>query len=269
MPAKSDGDPDMSEFVLAKVEIEETAATIAADREYIEPAVAAIKATRAEIERKIRRDDFFLTTFEPYTPRDDDGRIVRRMCKASITAGVGPMATVAGTIAQEAMEAMASEGCTHGWVDNGGDIALLLESTSTVEVYSEPDSRSAFALELEPTDTILGICTSSGRLGHSISLGNSDAAVAVADDAILADALATAIGNRVTGIESLKTCFDPFKEVEGFVAGLAMVDGSVSIHGRLPRLVEVNHNPERLTAHSRMSSPRFVGSHSSITEVRT
>ena len=269
MPPKSDGDPDMSEFVLAKVEIEETAATIAAARDYIEPAVTAIKAARAEIERKIRRDDFFLTTLEPYSPGDDDGRVIHRMCEASNMAGVGPMATVAGTIAQEAMEAMASEGCTHGWVDNGGDIALLLESAGTVEIFSEPDSRSACALELEPTDTIIGICTSSGRLGHSISLGNSDAAVAIADNAILADALATAIGNRVAGADSLKTCFDPFKEIKGFIAGLAMIDGSVSIHGRLPRLVEIDHRPERLTTHSKMSAPRFIGSYDSSPEVRT
>jgi ApbE superfamily uncharacterized protein (UPF0280 family) len=269
MPTKSDGDPDMSEFVLAKVEIEETAATIAAARDYIEPAVTAIKATRAEIERKIRRDDFFLTTLEPYNPKDDDGRVIHKMCKASSMAGVGPMATVAGTIAQEAMEAMVSEGCTHGWVDNGGDIALLLESAGTVEIFSEPDSGSACALELEPTDTIIGICTSSGRLGHSISLGNSDATVAVADNAILADALATAIGNRIAGTDSLKTCFDPFKGIEGFIAGLAMIDGSVSIHGRLPKLVEIDHRQERLTTHSKMSTPKFIGSHDNSPEVRT
>jgi ApbE superfamily uncharacterized protein (UPF0280 family) len=259
----------MSEFVLAKVEIEETAATIAADRDYIEPAVNAIKAARAEIERKIRRDDFFLTTLEPYGPKDDDGRVIRRMCEASSIAGVGPMATVAGSIAQEAMEAMVSEGCTHGWVDNGGDIALLLESAGTVEIFSEPGSRSAYALELEPTDTIIGVCTSSGRLGHSISFGNSDAAVAIADNAILADALATAIGNRVADADSLKTCFDPFKGIEGFTAAIVMIDGSVSIHGRLPRLVEIDHRPERLTTHSKMSAPRFVGSYESSPEVRT
>lgn len=259
----------MSEFVLAKVEIEETAATIAADRDYIEPAVTAIKSARAEIERKIRRDDFFLTTLEPYVPNDDDGRVIRRMCEASSIAGVGPMATVAGTIAQEAMEAMISEGCAHGWVDNGGDIALLLESAGTVEIFSNPDSRSAYALEIEPTDTVIGICTSSGRLGHSISFGNSDAALAIADDAVLADALATAIGNRVAEVDSLKTCFDPFNRVEGFIAGLAMIDGSVSIHGRLPRLVEIDHRPERLTTHSKMSAPKFIGSCDSSPEVKT
>ena len=259
----------MSEFVLAKVEIEETAATIAADRDYVAPAVNAIKATRNEIEKKIRKDDFFLTTLEPYSPSDDDGKVIRRMCEDSDAAGVGPMATVAGTIAQEALEAMVKNGCTHGWVDNGGDIALLLETPATVEIFNEPDSPSAFALELEPTDAIIGICTSSGRLGHSISFGDSDAAVAIADSAVLADALATAIGNRVTDTNSLGSCFDPFKGIKGFISGLAMIDGAVSMHGRLPKLVEVEHNPDRLTVHSKMSSSNFVGSCTQIPEVRT
>ena len=259
----------MSEFVLAKVEIEETAATIAADRDYVAPAVNAIKATRNEIEKKIRKDDFFLTTLEPYSPSDDDGKVIRRMCEASDAAGVGPMATVAGTIAQEALEAMVTNGCTHGWVDNGGDIALLLETPATVEIFNEPDSPSALALELEPTDAIIGICTSSGRLGHSISFGDSDAAVAIADSAVLADALATAIGNRVTDTNSLGSCFDPFKGIKGFIGGLAMIDGAVSMHGRLPKLVEVEHNPDRLTVHSKMSSSKFVGSCTQIPEVRT
>ena len=91
----------MSEFVVAKVEIEETAATIAAEMDYLEAAVDAIKSARAKIEQQIRRDDFFLTTLEPYETPKDGSPVVKRMCAAAKLAGVGPMATVAGTIAQE------------------------------------------------------------------------------------------------------------------------------------------------------------------------
>jgi hypothetical protein len=259
----------MSEFVVAKVEIEETAATIAAERDYLEAAVDAIKSARVEIERQIRKDDFFLTTLEPYDAPKECSPVVRRMCDAAKLAGVGPMATVAGTIAQEAMEAMASQGLEHGWVDNGGDIALTLASPATLEVFSDPGSRTAFAFELEPTDGIIGICSSSGRVGHSISFGNADVALAIADSASLADALATAIGNRVVNQHSLKTCFDPYKGLDGFVGGLAMYEGAVSMHGKLPRLVEAEHNAERLTSHSKMSSPRFIGPYNQRPEVST
>ena len=259
----------MSEFVLAKVELDETAATIAAEREYLAGAVQAIKDARAEIVRKIRQDDFFLTTLEPYDPESDDPPVIKRMCEAAKLAGVGPMATVAGMIAQEALESLISQGCTHCWVDNGGDLAIRIESPIAVEIFNEPGSREATGLELEPRDEPLGICTSSGRLGHSISFGNADAAVAIADSAQLADAIATALGNRVTDPASLKTCFDPFVGIKGFIGGLAMIDGATAMHGRLPRLVPVEHRADRVTAHSAMASPRYMGTFNQSGEVKT
>jgi hypothetical protein len=64
----------------------------------------------------------------------------------------------------------------------------------------------------------------------------------------------------VTDRESLRTCFDPFKAVHGVVGFLAMLDGEVSVFGEVPDLVEVEHNADRLTVHSRMSSDRYTGS---------
>ena len=257
----------MSEFVLAKVEIEETAATIAAGREFLGIAVDAIKAARLDIERQVRRDDFFLTTMEPYDPPAGCPKVISRMCAASRSAGVGPMATVAGGIAQEALEAMAANGCAHAWVDNGGDIAMMLQEPAIVEIFSEPGAKTALAMELGPTDQIIGVCTSSGRLGHSISLGDADAAVIIAEDAFLADALATAIANKVVDSATLRTCFDSFRGVRGFTAGFALRDGEVSMYGVFPKISEVEHNPERITAHSKMSAPKFIGSTNLKTEV--
>jgi hypothetical protein len=257
----------MSEFVLAKVEIEETAATIAAGREYLGPAVEAMKAARLDIERQIRKDDFFLTTLEPYDPPSGCPRVISRMCAASKVTGVGPMATVAGAIAQEALEAMVAHGCTHAWVDNGGDIAMILQEPATIEIFSDPGAKTALAMELGPTEGIIGVCTSSGRLGHSISFGDADAAVVIAEDALLADALATAIGNKVEDSATLKTCFDDFRGVRGFTAGLALRDGEVSMYGAFPKISEAEHNAERVTAHGKMSAPKFIGSTNLNTEV--
>ncbi len=259
----------MSEFVLAKMEIEETAASIAADRQYLAAAVEAIKATRLQIERQIRRDRFFLTTLEPYEPDASSQPAIKRMCEAASKAGVGPMVAVAGVIAQEAMEAMASKGCTHGWVDNGGDVSMMLEEPATLEVFTNPGAGTAYALELEPGPEVIGICSSSGTLGHSLSFGNADVALVMADDAVLADALATALGNEVVSPDSLGHCFDKVKKVSGFRAGLAMIDGRTATCSRLPRVVEVEHNPERMTTHSRMSSARYTGGAGLETEVRT
>jgi len=249
----------MSEFVLAKLELEETAATIAAERQYVEFAVKAIKAARADIERQVRKDDFFMTTLEPYELPSGSPAVLRRMCDSARKASVGPMATVAGGIAQEALEAMVANGCTHGWVDNGGDIALILDRSVTIEIFSNPGSQNAVGLELGPTSKIIGVCTSSGRYGHSISFGDADAAVAVATDAYIADALATAIGNKVKDGQSMAGCFDEIKHLSEFTAGLVLRDGDVAMYGKLPRIVNVEHNPDRVTAHSKMSSSKYMG----------
>jgi ApbE superfamily uncharacterized protein (UPF0280 family) len=215
------------------------------------------------------RDQFFLTTMEPYEPEEPAGPIVRRMCDAARETGVGPMATVAGAIAQAALEAMVAKGCRHGWVDNGGDVALILDKATTVEVFHDPSSETATGMVLDPCECPIGICSSSGKLGHSISFGDADVALAIADSAIMADALATAIGNLVSGPESLGSCFGPFEKIKGMIAGLVILDGSVTTYGKLPALVEVEHSQERLTAHSQMRPSCYSNPQDSKQEVRT
>ncbi len=249
----------MSRFVSERFELGETAVTIAAEEQHLHAAKEAVIAARADVLRRIAEDGMFLTTFEPYRIEHNVHGPVRRMCEAAEAAGVGPMAAVAGTIAQEALEAMVRQGCAHGWVDNGGDIALILAEPATMEVFSDPSSHDALAFELEPTDGILGVCSSSGRLGHSVSFGDADVVTVLAESASLADALATAIANRVKDVASLGTCFDPFVHVDGLVGAMAMIDGAASMHGRVPRIVEAAHSPERLTAHSSMSSEKYTG----------
>ncbi len=250
----------MSELVTTRLEIQETALSIGADRRFVAAAVDAVKSARRDIERQIRKDRFFLTTLEPYDAEACLSDVASRMCEAAALAGVGPMAAVAGAISQAALEAMLDQGCKHAWVDNGGDIALILESPATIEVFASPGSARAFAFDLKRTDGPIGICSSSGTLGHSISFGDSDVALTIADDAVIADAFATALGNRIKDKDSLASCFDALRNVSRVKGGLAMKDGAVAMYGNVPELVEVDHNPDRLTLHSAMSSSRFTGS---------
>ena len=268
MPAQGDGDPYMSEFVTSRIEIQETAATIASERRFIAGAVDAMKMARRDIERQIRKDRFFLTTLEPYDSGSCTSEITARMCAATKRAGVGPMASVAGAIAQAGLDAMVSNGCRHAWVDNGGDIALVLESPLTLEIFTTPGSSKAFAFNLRTTGRAMGICSSSGKLGHSISFGDSDIAVAIADDAVLADAFATALGNEVKDRASLGKCFDILRNTKSVKGGLAMMDGTVAMYGEVPELVEVEHSPDRLTLHSAMCSSRFTGATKATQEMK-
>ncbi len=172
-----------------KFRYKETIATIITEsEEYFEVAVKAILEARSEIERYIEFNPYFYISYEPL---DCEGKIVGRMCKASKIANVGPMASVAGTIASYAVEKMIEEGARIAIVDNGGDIVIHSDREIVVGVYP-----SNVAFKIEPK-YIYAVCTSSGKIGHSVSFGYADAATIFAEDGSIADALATALCNEI------------------------------------------------------------------------
>ncbi|MDT8358125.1 MAG: UPF0280 family protein, partial [Methanomicrobiaceae archaeon] len=175
-----------------------TIATILAeDQKQIDAASDAMVAARHEVERCIAADPYFGSTFESYVP-ECDFFAVQRMVAAAGKAGVGPMAAVAGTIAWAGAEAMQAAGAAFGVVDNGGDIALFADREVRVGVHagtSRFSNRIAFLVP--PQERVLGICTSSATVGHSISLGTADAVTVFSPDVALADALATALCNTI------------------------------------------------------------------------
>ena len=77
--------------------------TVIADEAYHQACLESIYRSRADLELFIARDPYFQRTLEPYACPPDAPEIVRRMCDATAKAGVGPMAAVAGTIAEYAV----------------------------------------------------------------------------------------------------------------------------------------------------------------------
>ena len=61
-------------------------------------------------------------------------------------------------------------------------------------------------IRIKPDQQTWGVCTSSGTVGPSLSLGRADAACVVAPDTALADACATALGNRVPAGRGHQRC---------------------------------------------------------------
>ena len=230
-------------------EFRETAVTIEAPERYLPLAENALLEARKGVEEHIARDPFFRTTFEPCPVEEGMSEVVRRMCQASCRAGVGPMAAVAGAIAEQAMEAMVREGCGHCLVDNGGDIALHTSGTVTVGLYAGTSTQNCLALEMPPTRGPLGICTSSGTVGPSISLGQADLATVMSEDVALADACATRLGNLVVddGEGTLRRALGTVLSIEGVRGALVMVDGKLGLAGDVPRLVRCQVPEGRIT----------------------
>jgi hypothetical protein len=176
----------------------QTFATILADNpHHIQAAKTGMLAARQVLESYIARDPFFASTFDPYYP-DSDELIITRMAKATRTAGVGPMAAVAGAIAWAGIDAMQEAGAGFGVIDNGGDIALICNRDVRVGVHAGNAAISnRIAFIVPPQDAVLGICTSSATVGPSISFGVADAVTIFSHNVALADAWATAVCNQI------------------------------------------------------------------------
>jgi len=230
-----------------KYRVKETIVTVTADEKYHAVCLDSIGRSRVDLEHHIREDPFFKVTFEPYECNADAPEVVRRMVKATARVGVGPMAAVAGTIAWIALGDMVKAGCTHGIIDNGGDIALINDRTVVVGIYAGPSPITGLGLEIEPRNKILGVCTSSATVGPSISLGASDAALIISEDVSLADAAATALGNRIADTSSLETAFDFLRDVPEVTGALGIIGDRMATYGKLPKIVRANVEYEKIT----------------------
>ena len=161
-------------------------------------AQSVLAEARSELRDYISRDARFLTSLTPLRVPPAAPRLVRQMAGAAQCYEVGPMAAVAGAVAEVVGERLLEES-PHVIVENGGDIFMKAEGRRAVALYAGEDSPFSGKLRIfvEPDGAPLGICTSSATVGHSLSFGKADAVVAVAGSAALADAAATAICNRI------------------------------------------------------------------------
>lgn len=220
--------------------LKETFATLIAAERFLDLAAGTIAEARAAIETYIARRPRFRTSLEPLAVEREAPPLIRRMAAAATLAGVGPMAAVAGAIAQVTVEALAAAGCKHVIIDNGGDIVLFIDRPVTVGIFTGPAAVRNIALRCQPRPSIFSICTSSGTVGHSLSFGRADAATVIAGDGFLADAMATALGNRVKEKTAAAIRGAIQATLVPEVEGLLVVAGScLGLGGELPEIVRI------------------------------
>jgi len=179
---------------------------------------------RYHIEEYIRNHANFLSSLIPLPLDESAPPIIKDMLHAGQLAGVGPMASVAGALAEN----IGNKLLAHSQqivVENGGDIYLHLTKDATVAIYAG-DSPLSNKLGLKiPSETApLGVCTSSGTVGHSLSQGKADAATIVAKSTSLADAVATATGNLIKGKKDIEKGLAYTQTVEGVIGTLIIAD---------------------------------------------
>ncbi|MCX6012067.1 MAG: UPF0280 family protein [Chloroflexi bacterium] len=214
-------DADLVSTVIA---VKETDLHIRACRSLTEESLKSVHRHRAFLELYIAENPVFLTSLIPVIASTNAPDIIKEMISASAKAGVGPMAAVAGAIAESVGEDLLKYS-DEIIVENGGDIYLKLLQKRKVGIYAGDSPYTGnIALEVLPDETPLGLCTSSGTVGHSLSFGNADAVVILGHSTALADAVATATGNIIKISSDIPSGIDFAKSIEG-ITGVLIIQG--------------------------------------------
>ena len=216
--------PARENLVAFRVAVKETDLYVHAEKSLEEITKELILKHRGRIEAYIKMHPGFVQTLEPWRVSGPAPIIINDMVSAGEKAGVGPMAAVAGAIAEH----VGIDLLVHTdevVVENGGDVFLKTDGPVTIGIFAGTSPLSmSIGLRLDSGESPLSVCTSSGTVGHSLSLGKADAVCVVSDSCPLADAAATSIGNRVKSKTHIESAIDFGKNIQG-VNGIVVIMG--------------------------------------------
>lgn len=197
-----------------------------------------IVGQRKTLEKYIRLHPAYASALKPVELLSQAPGIAKKMAKASCKTGLGPMASVAGTLAQYGVEAALQAGCSEAIVENGGDMFIASTMPVTIGIYAGENSIGAqLAFHLLPEDLPLAICSSSSKMGHSLSFGNCELATVVAKEAALADSAATLVCNSISKEEDVERVLEEVGSIPGIQGILVVKDSNVGLWGKLPQIV--------------------------------
>lgn len=181
---------------------------------------------RSKLKAHIFQHPNFATSLIPITDQYSDESWIQAMYSGSMAAEVGPMACVAGIIAQElGLWIMRNYGSIDFMIENGGDIFLCAKKEKTIQVFAgESVLSNKIRFRVRPEQMPIGICTSAGTVGPSLSFGIADAVVVLSKDNALADAVATRLGNEVTSGDRIQEALKIGKNIPG-IEGILIIQG--------------------------------------------
>jgi ApbE superfamily uncharacterized protein (UPF0280 family) len=217
-------------LIAVQVKVKETDLHIQADRDVRRQAEGIVMQCRFQLEQHIIKFPEFYSSLVPLPKDFSASPLIKEMYDAGRIAEVGPMAAVAGGIAEYVGRKLLAAGVEEVIVENGGDIFFSRRDHSRISIFAgESPLSSKVGIELSPPMP-WGICTSSGTIGHSLSMGEADSVTVVARSTYLADAVATRLGNEVgsaaNGKESVNRALKVAQEIEG-VTGVVVICGEL------------------------------------------
>ena len=228
---------------------------ISESKKAIQRAKTVFYHNRRLLEKYIIKDNNFLKSFTPIKVKTNL-RIINLMAEAAYLCDVGPMAAVAGALADIMLESMKSKEeydfihAKVALVENGGEIAIDSEEPMKIALYAgENELNLNLGFLIEKRDCPIGIGTSSATIGHAISFGEADAVTVFANNATLADAAATRIANLVKGPDiemSIKKGLDAADEIEGVIGTFISRKDKIGQVGKIPQLIKIDGEKRKI-----------------------
>jgi hypothetical protein len=216
-----------------EVTVKETDLHVQARRDLSDLTREMILEQRGYLEAYIRQHPAFVSTLTPWPLTGPAPNIVLDMIAAGAAAGVGPMAAVAGAVAEHVGRALIPYS-DEVIVENGGDIFLQTTAAATVAVFAGASPLSLrIGIRTGGQNDPLGVCTSAGTVGHSLSFGRADAVCVVSRSCALADAAATAIGNRIQSKQDIPAGIEIGKRIPGVIGLVIVAADQMGVWGAL------------------------------------
>lgn len=174
----------------------------------------------------------FIESLVPLPILKEDELLIKSMKTAGITVGVGPMAAVAGAVSEQIAQ-NALKDCSEFILENGGDLLIKTGQKRRVAIETGNSPFKDLHLLIEASKHPIGICTSSGIMGHSLSFGKADAATVISENVYLADAAATALGNRLKTAEDIQPALEWIQRIPGIKGVLVIIEGRLGAWGEV------------------------------------
>lgn len=191
---------------------------------------AMLVELRRSMDAYLLMDPAYKAALTPYDAGLEAPNILKEMSRVSHKTGIGPMSAVAGAVARHVAEFL---GTNEVIVENGGDIYAQACSDMDISVFAGQSPLSEkIGLHIPAADFPLGICTSSGTVGPSLSLGRADAVMIVCKDVMLADSYATAMANRIKTVNDLQPVIDRISDIPEILGAIAVKDDRMAITGQ-------------------------------------
>lgn len=220
-------------LVSFQVVIKETDLHVSACRKLMRETETAVRKYRKDLEDFIAKQPVFRTTLKPFDVPETAPDIVKHMAEAAKRVDVGPMAAVAGAISEYVGKELLKFS-SEVIVENGGDIFVHTLKPRKIAIFAGNSPLSdKVGLEILPEQSPLGICTSAGTVGHSLSFGSADAVVVLSKDTTLADAAATAIGNRIHKVEDIEKALEFGKAIKDILGVVIVKDDQIGAWGEI------------------------------------